>query len=63
MVTLRFSLPKRETRVTVSVVNAAGDEVRTLSRDRTLGRGVHRFRWNGRDDTARWCPTAPTGCA
>ncbi len=59
VVTLRFSLPKRQTRVTVSVVNAAGDQVRTLARDRTLGRGVHRFRWNGRDDSGAVVPDGP----
>jgi N,N-dimethylformamidase beta subunit-like, C-terminal/FlgD Ig-like domain len=59
VVTMRFSLPKRQTRVTVSVVNAAGDDVRILARDRTLRRGVHRFHWNGRDDSGAVVPDGP----
>lgn len=48
-VTLRFDLPKAQ-RVTVSLVNSRGEEVRTLADDRFLHRGTHPFTWNGRDD-------------
>lgn len=43
-----FRLPKAD-RVTVAIVNGAGDEVARLVDDRRLGRGRHRYIWNGRD--------------
>jgi FlgD Ig-like domain len=49
-INLRFQLPKRQSGVTVSVVNDSGDEVRTLADDRTLRRGLHVYTWNGRSN-------------
>ncbi|MFL5896111.1 MAG: N,N-dimethylformamidase beta subunit family domain-containing protein [Thermoleophilaceae bacterium] len=46
---LRFDLPKAQ-RVTVSVVNSRGEEVRTLADDRFMHRGRQPFTWDGRDD-------------
>ncbi|MFL5826758.1 MAG: FlgD immunoglobulin-like domain containing protein, partial [Thermoleophilaceae bacterium] len=46
---LRFDLPKRE-RVTATIVNDAGDPVRTLLDDRRRPRGTVRMIWDGRDD-------------
>jgi hypothetical protein len=48
---IRFRLPKADDRVTVSMVDANGDEVRRLA-DRRLSKGRHRFAWNGRDNSA-----------
>ena len=48
---IRFRLPKADDRVTVSMVDANGDEVRRLA-DRRLSKGRHRFVWNGRDNSA-----------
>lgn len=45
-----FRLPKADD-VTVTIVNGAGDEVRRLVDDRSLGRGIHRFVWSGRDNS------------
>ncbi|MEA2466639.1 MAG: hypothetical protein QOJ57_765, partial [Thermoleophilaceae bacterium] len=47
---ITFFLPKAD-RVTVSITDARGDEVRRLA-DRRLKRGRHRFFWNGRDSSA-----------
>src|SRR5437868_7630184 len=52
---IRFRLPKADDRVTVSMVDANGDEVRRLA-DRRLSKGRHRFRWNGRDSSAAILP-------
>src|SRR3954453_22998470 len=52
---IRFRLPKADDRVTVSMVDANGDEVRRLA-DRRLGKGRHRFVWNGRDSSAASLP-------
>src|SRR3954463_11917906 len=49
-VTIEFFLPKRD-RVTVSMANGGGDEVRRLADDRRLGRGLHSLRWTGRDNS------------
>lgn len=48
-VTLRFDLPKAQ-RVTVSLVNGAGEVVKTFADDVFLTKGTHPFRWDGRDD-------------
>ena len=48
---IRFRLPKADDRVTVSITDANGDEVRRLA-DRPLSKGRHRFVWNGRDSSA-----------
>lgn len=53
---LRFQLPKRQTGVTVSIVNDSGDDVRTLVESRTLRRGLHAYTWNGRDDAGTVVP-------
>ena len=51
-------------RVTFSVMDQEGHEVRRLFNDRMLaGDAKHRVRWNGRDDEGEWCRTASTGCA
>src|SRR3954453_11925180 len=42
---IRFRLPKAHDRVTVSMGDANGAEVRRLA-DRGLGKGRHRFVWN-----------------
>jgi hypothetical protein len=39
---------KRSDDVTMTVISAAGDEVRVLARDRDLDAGRHRIRWYGR---------------
>jgi hypothetical protein len=52
---IRFRLPKTDDRVTVSMVDANGDEVRRLA-DRRLTKGRHRFVWNGRDSSAAILP-------
>jgi hypothetical protein len=51
---IRFFLPKAD-RVTVSITDSHGDEVRRLA-DRRLERGTHRFNWNGRDSSASILP-------
>ena len=51
-VRMRFRLPRAD-RVTVSVVDEGGDEVRRLADDRPLGARTHYFRWNGRADDGR----------
>ena len=55
-VRLRFYLPKRRDSVTVSVVDASGQDVRTLVDDRTLHRGFHTYTWNGRTDADTIAP-------
>src|SRR5438067_5488948 len=52
---IRLRLPKADDRVTVSIVDANGDEVRRLA-DRRLSKGRHRFVWNGRDSSAAILP-------
>src|SRR3954466_11162425 len=52
---IKFKLPKADDRVTVSITDANGDEVRRLA-DRRLGKGRHRFVWNGRDSSAAILP-------
>src|SRR4051794_4336164 len=52
---IRFRLPKADDRVTVSMVDANGDEVRRLA-DRRLAKGRHHFVWNGRDSSAAILP-------
>ena len=47
---VRFDLPRAD-RVTVTLVDERGDAARTLADDRSLGRGTHRFEWDGRTDT------------
>jgi hypothetical protein len=54
-VTLRFDLPKAQ-HVTVSVVNSAGEVVRTFADDLFLTKGTHPFVWNGRDDDGNVVP-------
>jgi hypothetical protein len=55
---LRFDLPAPE-RVTVAVVNEAGEEVRRLADDRSLPAGTHRFTWDGRTDAGAVAPDGP----
>ena len=54
-VNVRFDLPEAQ-RVTVSIVNARSDVVRTLAEDRFLGEGTHPFRWDGRTDDGLVAP-------
>ena len=49
---MRFRLPRSD-RVTVSIVDEGGDEVRRLADDRVLGARTHYFHWNGRTDDGR----------
>ena len=58
---IKFRLPKSDDRVTVSMTDANGDEVRRLA-DRRLGKGRHRFVWNGRDSSATVI-VSPASCA
>ena len=46
---ISFRLPKAD-RVTVEIVDGAGDEVRSLATDRQLSRGAHSFVWGGRNN-------------
>ncbi len=55
-VSMRFQLPKRQSGVTVSIVNDRGDDVRTLVDSRTLRRGEHTYTWDGRDDSGAIVP-------
>src|SRR4051812_4018027 len=52
--TITFKVQKPD-RVTVSIVNGGGDEVRRLA-DHHLSKGRHSFDWNGRDGTASVLP-------
>lgn len=56
-VTIYFSLRDRG-RVTATLVNSAGDDVKTLVDDQRLSRGRHHYTWNGRTDEG---PIAPNG--
>jgi hypothetical protein len=47
---ISFRLPKGD-HVTVTIVDAAGEEVRRLIDDRKLSRGTHRVVWTGRDNS------------
>ena len=49
---IAFFLPRRD-RVTVSMVDRGGDEVRRLADDRPLRRGRHAFVWRGRNSAGR----------
>jgi hypothetical protein len=51
---ISFFLPKAD-RVTVSITDSKGDEVRRLA-DRRLERGRHKFRWNGRNSSGAIAP-------
>ena len=55
VVRMRFRLPRSD-RVTVSVVDDGGDEVRRLADDRVLGARTHYFHWNGRGEDGRRAP-------
>ena len=57
-VIVRFDLPKAQ-RVTVSLVNRAGEVARTFADDRFLSKGTHPFRWNGRGDDGVVVPDGP----
>src|SRR5437763_5918258 len=48
-VTLGFKLTRSD-RVTLGIVGANGEIVRTLVHRRLFNRGAHHFTWNGRDD-------------
>ncbi|MEA2442628.1 MAG: hypothetical protein QOH76_4052 [Thermoleophilaceae bacterium] len=52
---IKFELPKSDDRVTVSITDANGDEVRRLA-TRPLKRGRHRFVWNGRNGAGQVVP-------
>src|SRR4051812_3342569 len=52
---IKFQLPKSDDRVTVSITDANGDEVRRLA-TRRLKRGRHRFVWNGRNGAGAILP-------
>jgi flagellar hook assembly protein FlgD len=54
-VALRFDLPRAQ-RVTVSLVNRRGEEVRRFADDRFLGKGTHPFIWDGRNQTGDVVP-------
>lgn len=48
--------PHRAGRVTATVVNDAGDDVKTLVNDRRLSRSRHHYVWNGRSDSGVLVP-------
>lgn len=48
--------PRRAGRVTATVVNDAGDDVKTLVNDRRLSRSRHQYVWDGRTDTGLLVP-------
>jgi hypothetical protein len=52
---IKFLLPKSDDRVTVSITDANGDEVRRLAQ-RRLVRGRHRFVWDGRGGPGKVLP-------
>jgi N,N-dimethylformamidase beta subunit-like protein len=55
VVTISFTL--RDTgRVTATLVNSAGDDVRTLVGDRRLRKGPHHYRWAGKSDAGVLAP-------
>jgi hypothetical protein len=47
---------KRPDEVTVSILDDQGEDVRAIATDRSLGKGRHRFRWNGRTSGGRVAP-------
>jgi hypothetical protein len=51
MTTVRFELGRPQ-EVRVSIVNVAGDLVKTLAQ-RTYGAGKHHLNWDGRDQSGR----------
>jgi hypothetical protein len=54
---VRIYFTLRDTgRVTATLVNSAGDDVRTLVDDRRLHRGRHHYTWNGRSDAGVVAP-------
>ena len=52
---IAFRLPERD-EVTVSIIDEKGDEVRRLVDGRRLGRGRHRFSWDGLTDDGAVAP-------
>lgn len=52
---IRFRL-RRADRLWLSIIDADGRKRRTLVDGRRLGRGLHHFTWNGRDDAGRLVP-------
>jgi hypothetical protein len=54
-VNIYFTLRDRG-RVTATLVNSAGDDVKTLVDDRVLHRGRHRYKWNGHLDDGTLAP-------
>lgn len=47
---------RKSDRLTVEIVDANGDVVRTLARSRAARRGAQQFTWNGRDDANHVVP-------
>ena len=47
---------KKPDEITLTVESDDGDEIRVLARDRKLGAGRHRLRWNGRTDAGTVAP-------
>jgi FlgD Ig-like domain len=54
-VLIEFDLRKGD-RVSVAIVDAADDVVRSLATDRRARAGAQRFLWDGRDDSGRFVP-------
>jgi hypothetical protein len=52
---IRFRLTRSD-RVTVTIVDGDDTVVRTLVRDRALGKGRHHFTWNGRNERGKVVP-------
>jgi len=58
VVTISFTL-RDAGRVTATLVNSAGDDVRTLVGDRRLRKGRHNYRWAGKSDAGTLAPDGP----
>ena len=54
-VPIQFQLRKPDS-ATVEIVNASGETIRTIARDRRVPRGTVLFSWNGRDDSRQVVP-------
>ncbi len=54
-ISLRF---RRSHVLTVRILDGKGAVVRTLANERTVGKGITTFRWNGRDEAGRPVPDA-----
>ena len=54
---IRFSIPSPQSRITVSIFNQRGNQVRQLVSNHPAGQSSPDLIWNGRDDQGRHLPT------